>query len=32
MIEEAYCSKELYKLLREKGFEGEIHTFYDKDG
>lgn len=32
MIEEAYCSEGLYKLLREKGFEGEIHTSYDKDG
>lgn len=32
MIQEAYCCKEIYKLLREKGFEGEIHTFYDKDG
>ena len=31
-ITEDYCSKEIYRLLREKGFDGEIHTTFDKDG
>ena len=31
-IKEDYCSKELYRLLREKGFDGEIHTSYDEEG
>lgn len=32
MTQEAYCSKEIYKFFREKGFEGEIHTIFDKEG
>ena len=32
MIKEAYCSYGIYKLLREKGFDGEIHTTYDDEG
>ena len=32
MIAEDYCSKEIYRLLRERGFDGEIHTTFDKDG
>jgi len=31
-ITEDYCSKEVYKLLIGKGFDGEIHTTYDKEG
>ena len=31
-ITEDYCSQEVYRLLREKGFDGEIHTTFDKDG
>jgi len=31
-ITEDYCSQEVYRLLREKGFDGEIHTTYDKNG
>ena len=31
-ITEDYCSREVYKLLIEKGFDGEIHTTYDKEG
>ena len=31
-ITEDYCSKEIYRLLIEKGFDGEIHTTYDKEG
>ena len=32
MITEDYCSKDLYKLLLEKGFDGEIRTTYDEEG
>ena len=32
MITEDYCSKEIYGLLIKKGFDGEIHTSYDKEG
>ena len=32
MITEDYCSQEVYRLLREKGFNGEIHTTFDKEG
>ena len=32
MITEDYCSFEVYKLLKEKGFDGEIHTTFDKEG
>ena len=32
MITEDYCSKDLYKLLLKKGFDGEIHTIYDEEG
>lgn len=32
MVTEDYCSKDLYKLLLEKGFDGEIHTTYDEKG
>ena len=32
MITENYCSQEVYRLLREKGFDGEIHTTFDKEG
>lgn len=32
MIKEDYCSFEVYKLLKEKGFDGEIHTTFDKEG
>ena len=31
-ITEDYCSRDIYRLLREKGFDGEIHTTFDKDG
>lgn len=31
-IKEDYCSKEIYRLLIEKGFDGEIHTSFDKEG
>jgi len=31
-ITEDYVSHETYKLLREKGFDGEIHTTFDNDG
>ena len=31
-IKEDYCSKEIYRLLIEKGFDGEIHTTFDKEG
>lgn len=32
MITEDYCPKEIYRLLIEKGFDGEIHTIYDGEG
>ena len=32
MITEDYCSFEVYKLLKEKGFDGEIHTTFDEEG
>ena len=31
-IQEDYCSKEIYRLLIEKGFDGEVHTTFDKEG
>jgi hypothetical protein len=31
-ITEDYCSKEIYRLLIEKGFDGEIHTTFDGEG
>ena len=31
-IKEDYCSKEVYRLLIEKGFDGEIHTTFDEEG
>ena len=31
-IKEYYCSREIYRLLIEKGFDGEIHTTYDEEG
>ena len=31
-IQEDYCSKEIYRLLKEKGFDGEIHTTFDEEG
>lgn len=31
-ITEDYCSKEIYRLLIKKGFDGEIHTSYDEEG
>ena len=31
-ITEDYCSYEVYKLLKEKGFDGEIHTTFDEEG
>ena len=31
-IKEDYCSQDVYRLLREKGFDGEIHTTFDKEG
>ena len=30
MIKEAYCSYEVSKLLKEKGFEGECIAYYSK--
>ena len=32
MITEDYCSFETAKLLKEKGFEGRMHTFYTEEG
>ena len=32
MIEEDYVSFEIAKLLKEKGFEGRMHTFYTEEG
>ena len=32
MVTEDYCSQEVYRLLKEKGFNGEIHTTFDKEG
>ena len=32
MTQEAYCSKEVYRLLIKKGFKGEIHTTFDNEG
>ena len=32
MVTEDYCSQEVYRLLKEKGFNGESHTSFDKDG
>jgi hypothetical protein len=31
-ITEDYCPKEIYRLLLKNGFDGEIHTTFDKDG
>lgn len=31
-ITEDYCSREIYRLLLKKGFDGEIHTSYDEEG
>ena len=31
-IKEDYCSKEIYRLLIEKGFDGEVHTTFDDEG
>ena len=31
-IKEEYCSKDIYRLLKEKGFDGEIHTIFDEEG
>lgn len=31
-ITEDYVSNEVYKLLKEKGFDGEIHTTFDEEG
>lgn len=31
-ITEDYCSKKIYRLLIEKGFDGEVHTTFDKEG
>ena len=31
-IIEDYCSQEVYRLLREKGFDGEVHTTFDGEG
>jgi len=31
-ITEDYCSQEVYRLLREKGFDEEVHTTFDKEG
>lgn len=31
-IIEDYCSFEIAKLLKEKGFEGKMHTFYTEEG
>lgn len=32
MIEEAYCSFEVAKLLKEKGFDEECYNIYDNEG
>ena len=32
MLKEDYVSFEVAKLLKEKGFDGEIHTTFDKEG
>lgn len=32
MIEESYCSFEVAKLLKEKGFNAELSTFYSPKG
>ena len=32
MLEENYVSFETAKLLKEKGFEGKMHTFYTEEG
>ena len=32
MIQEDYVSFEIAKLLKEKGFEGRMHTFYTEEG
>lgn len=32
MITEDYCSFEVAKLLKEKEFDGEIHTTFDEEG
>ena len=32
MIEEAYCSFEVAKLLREKGFDEKCYQIYDNEG
>lgn len=31
MIKEAYCSKEVCNLLKEKGFDEPCHAYYDDD-
>jgi hypothetical protein len=31
-IKEDYCSKDIYRLLINKGFDGEVHTTFDKEG
>lgn len=31
-IKEDYCSREIYRLLIEKGFDEEIHTSFDEEG
>lgn len=31
-ITEDYCSYEVAKLLKKKGFDGETHTTFDKEG
>ena len=31
-IKEDYCSKEIYRLLIKKRFDGEVHTTFDKEG
>lgn len=31
-IKEDYCSREIYRLLIEKGFDGEVHTTFDEEG
>ena len=32
VITEDYCPKEIYRLLMQKGFEGEFHTTYNDEG
>ena len=32
MVTEDYCGFETAKLLKEKGFEGRMHTFYTEEG